>query len=339
MAGTTTVDHEAITLVTTILNEGKSLPPFLESITLQTRRPDEVVVVDGGSTDDSVKILNKWALTSGIPTRIEVHPGAGISEGRNLGISQAQNEVIAVTDAGTRLDPYWLEFLASSLRADTDVVSGFFKPTGSRFFERTLAFAITPELREIDGEKFLPSSRSILFRRSAWASVGGYPEWLDYCEDLVFDLNMKARGLEFAFEPRAEVTWSARAGVRAYLKQYYRYARGDGKAGLWPKRHAIRYAAYAGGLVGVQVALRRPVIFLPLASGFFLYMRKFLVRSWHRADQHPSRADALRAMALVPGIVVLGDAAKLFGYPVGLVHRWRHTIPEVGQKTPSPPNP
>ena len=51
-----------------------------------------------------------------------------------------------------------------------------------------------PTRDEVDPATFLPSSRSVAFRKAAWAAVGGYPEWLDYCEDLVFDLSLRERG-------------------------------------------------------------------------------------------------------------------------------------------------
>ena len=41
--------------------------------------------------------------------------------------------------------------------------------------------------------RFLPSSRSVAFRKSAWTAIGGYPAWLDYGEDIVFDLALQER--------------------------------------------------------------------------------------------------------------------------------------------------
>ena len=38
-----------------------------------------------------------------------------------------------------------------------------------------------------------------MFSRAVWERVGGYPEWLDYCEDLVFDLALRHAGCRFAF--------------------------------------------------------------------------------------------------------------------------------------------
>ena len=117
---------------------------------------------------------------------------------------------------------------------------------------------VLPAREDVSPERFLPSSRSVAFRKAAWAAAGGYPEWLDYSEDLVFDLALKARGCRFVFVPQALAYFRPRGSLRAFYLQYYRYARGDGKADLWRKRHAIRYATYLGGPLLAWAASRDP---------------------------------------------------------------------------------
>ena len=49
---------------------------------------------------------------------------------------------------------------------------------------------VLPTVDEIKPDGFLPSSRSVAYTKTAWAAAGGYPEWIDYCEDLIFDLRL-----------------------------------------------------------------------------------------------------------------------------------------------------
>ena len=314
---------DAASLVLTVLNEAHGLPLFLRSLSAQTVTPAEIVIVDGGSTDGTVELLTAWPAPDGCAVRVAHSPGATISEGRNQAISFSSHDRILVTDGGTTLSPRWVESMLYAFDADgpANVVCGFFEPVGDTFIERVIAFTVTPRVTEIEPAAFLPSSRSIGFRREAWARAGGYPEWLDYCEDLLFDLEMKRLGLRFVFVPGATVTWSARPSIRTFMKQYYRYARGDGKANLWPRRHVARYAAYIGGLVLLRLALLSPWWIVPLGLGGAMYLGKFWGRVWRgRAD---FGRGAFRAIAFVPVIVAAGDIAKMAGYPVGRAWRMR----------------
>jgi glycosyltransferase involved in cell wall biosynthesis len=308
-----------ISLITTVLNEEESLSGWIESVQRQTVRPDEIVVVDGGSNDQTVGMLRRMRIDC--PVRVLERQGCNISEGRNIAISEARHDVIAVTDAGTLLDESWLEAITEPLTsAQVDVVGGFFRPAGRNWFEKILAAIIVPQLAEIDGKSFLPSSRSVAFRREAWHAAGGYPERLMTCEDLVFDLALRDRGSVFVFAPSASVLWYPRRTMAAFMRQYYGYARGDGQADLWRRRHAARYGAYSVGLLLACMCRRNRVTVLPLAAGFCVYQAKFSKRLWG-VRPFESVVKMLLATAFAPLVVVGGDVAKMLGYPRGIRER------------------
>jgi glycosyltransferase involved in cell wall biosynthesis len=316
-----------ISLVMTVRNEADTLPRLLDSLLAQTVIPDEVVIVDGGSTDGTQEVVGAYADRLPMPTRLIEQPGANISEGRNRAISEATHDIVAVTDGGVRLDTRWLELLVQTLsNPDIDVVSGFFLPDPHTPFERAMGATILPSVEDIRPGTFLPSSRSIAFRKSAWEEVGGYPEWLDYCEDLVFDMKLKEAGCRFVFAPQAVVYFRPRSTLRDFFHQYFRYARGDGKADLWRKRHATRYATYSAGPVlaswGWQHWRSLPGK-LALAAGAIAaisYCRRPYARLLPTLRELPL-SSALYALALVPLIRLTGDVAKMLGYPVGVL--WR----------------
>lgn len=296
--------RERTSLIVTVRDEARSIAALLESIARQTVTPDEVVVADGGSTDATLEILRDWTVR--LPLRIVEAPGANIARGRNLAIAATSCELVAVTDAGVRLEEDWLERLTESALADVDVVSGFFKADPRNMFECALGATTLPDVQDINPARFLPSSRSVLFRRGAWERVGGYPEWLDYCEDLVFDFALRRAGCRFAFEPRALVWFRPRPSLSSFFRQYFLYARGDGKADLWRRRHAMRYAAY-GLALAAFVRWRWLVPFVLV--GAVAYCR----RPVQRLQSH-----TVRGIALVPLIRLVGDVAKMLGYPVGV---------------------
>jgi glycosyltransferase involved in cell wall biosynthesis len=307
--------RERTSLIVTVLDEASSIDALLHSVGQQTCPPDEVVVVDGGSSDTTLESLEVWSTR--LPLKVIEAPGANIAQGRNLAIASARGDVIAVTDAGVRLDRDWLAQLQAALPRGVDVVSGFFKGDPRSVFERALGATTLPWIEDVRAEAFLPSSRSVLFRRSAWQQAGGYPEWLDYCEDLVFDLALRRAGCRFAFVPGAIAWFRPRRSLAAFFRQYYVYARGDGKAGLWWRRHAVRYATYA--VAATLVWRRSPAAWL-LPLGAAAYMR----RPYQRLGLDGlTSGEKLVALGLVPAIRVVGDVAKMLGYPVGVAWRLR----------------
>ena len=312
-----------VSVAVTVLNEAESLSRLLDSLAAQTCLPDEVVICDGGSTDGTLSLLE---TESRLPLRVIRRPGTNISQGRNAAIGATTGEVIAVTDAGVLLSPQWLERIVAPFEdSGTQIVAGFFRPDPHTVFETAMSATVLPELLDITPEHFLPSSRSVAFRKSAWAAVGGYPEWLDYCEDLIFDFRLRRRFGPFAFAPKALVHFRPRSSLRAFFVQYYRYARGDGKADLWRRRHAIRYLTYlvAVPLIAVAGAVVSPwwwTLYLIAIPGMFWTGWRRLVGTWGRL----SLAQKLQAALWVPVIRVTGDVAKVVGYPVGVWWRWRH---------------
>lgn len=308
-----------MSLITTVKNESPALPRLLASLAAQTVLPDEVIIADGGSTDNPREIIEQY--TPCLNVVLLDCPGANISQGRNAAIARARHDLIASTDAGVRLDPHWLERLLApfSQSEPPDVVSGFFVPDPHGAFETALAAGTLPALRDIRPAAFLPSSRSIAFRKRAWTAAGGYPEWLDYCEDLVFDLALRARGARFAFAPDAQAYFRPRPTLDKFFRQYYLYARGDGKADLWLKRHLARYATYLLALpfslwLWTQVPAFALLLWLAGALVMFGTPYRRLLDLWGPL----TAVGKLIAAGWVPVIRITGDTAKMVGYPVGV---------------------
>lgn len=333
-------DPRRVTVISTVLNEGEAIRRLLDSLVAQTRRPDEVVIVDGGSRDNTVAVIETYAER--LPLRVLVEPGANISRGRNVAIAAATSEVIASVDAGVWLESGWLEKLTEPFESanlepthspfairvsarSPQAVAGFFVPDPQTTFELAMGATVLPTLAEVNPATFLPSSRSVAFTKTAWAAAGGYPEWLDYCEDLIFDFRLQEVAGPFGWAPAAVAHFRPRGSLAAFYKQYYRYARGDGKADLWRKRHAIRYATYLAALPGLLALalLHSPAWLLALLAGAAVYCRTPYRRLRpHLAGLAPRAR--LAALLLVPVIRVVGDVAKMLGYPAGWLWRLRN---------------
>lgn len=302
-----------VSLISTVKDAAPQVRRFLASVRGQTRAPEEVIVVDGGSTDGTLEMLRE---ADGI-TLIE-EPGANIARGRNIAAAAAAHEVIAVTDADCTLAPTWLACLLDVIEWGADVAMGFYRPLVRNFFEACVAAATVPEPAEIVEERFMPSSRSIAFRRKVLDDAGGYPEWLDVGEDMYLNHRLRERGTEMRLARDAVAYWPMRGDLGAVWRQYFRYARGDALGGMYPGRHAVRFSVYAAATAAAASLPRRRWPAVATAAGALAYSSRRLRRAMHLL---PDPIDRAKAVVAVPALLGFIDAAKMGGYLSGLRER------------------
>lgn len=312
-----------VTLIATLLNEENTLAQWWGSITGQTRLPDEVVVVDGGSRDGTVRELLSLAAEAPFEARVEVLESCNIAQGRNRAIALASHEVIAITDGGCILEPHWLENLLRPMEEDPNVrlVAGFYQPLSGGWFQELSACATLPLSWEVREGRFMPSSRSLAFRREVWERAGGYPEWLEIGEDMYFNHAWKELGIGHVMAKDALVHWRMRENLPSLLKQYFLYARGDGESGMYPRRHLLRFATYGWLIVCVTAGegkyARRATL-----SAALLYAG----RRWARIPVYMAGQPSWKKAAAVPAIPLMMsaiDVAKMSGYVAGRLRRRR----------------
>jgi glycosyltransferase involved in cell wall biosynthesis len=300
-----------VSLVTTVKDSADHIDAFLASVRMQTRMPDEVVVVDGGSTDGT---LERLRAAEGI-TLID-EPGANISRGRNLAIQAATHDVLAVSDADCVLEPDWLERLLEPIESGGDVSMGAYVPVVDGFLQACLASVNLPSPEEMDEATFMPSARSLAFRRSAIEAAGGYPEWLDIGEDMYVNHRWRELGLDLRLAREAVVHWRLRPGLRATWRQYFRYARGDAIARMHPRRHALRFVVYGGLAASLLLRRRLPALVAVLAG--VAYAGRPVARAVARMR---GPRDRVAAAAAVPALMAFLDLAKMAGYVAGVLRR------------------
>ena len=238
-----------VSLITTLYNESKNIEAFLDSYKKQTVYADEFIIVDGGSTDGTINFINNFIeKNKDLNIRLIVDESCSkkfvkgpIARGRNVAIKNAKYHYIAVTDAGCVLDSKWFEEIIKPFQdKKVDVVSGWYKALVTNDFQKTFEKIAMPNLETLDKNSFLPSSRSIAFKKECWERVGGYPEATLTAEDTKFDLDLKKAGCRFVFTEKAFVYWECPKNRKeAYDKMIY-YAKGDGKLKLFFIKFLVR---------------------------------------------------------------------------------------------------
>jgi hypothetical protein len=106
--------------------------------------------------------------------------------------------------------------------------------------------------------------------------------------------------------------------MRATWTQYFRYARGDAQAGMFPERHAVRFGVYAGGIAALASKRRWPKVIA--TAGAVAYAREPVRRAWRRL---PDARQRVAAAVVVPALMGWIDSAKMAGYAAGLADRGR----------------
>jgi glycosyltransferase involved in cell wall biosynthesis len=225
-------------LITTLYNESDNILKFLDSYKNQTRYADEFIIVDGGSSDGTIKLITNYANeNSNLNIKLIVdktcskkYISGPVAKGRNVAIQNTKYDYIVVTDAGCILDQYWYEEIIKPFEDNcVDVVSGWYEANITNEFQQQFSDIMMPKLETIDRKKFLPSSRSLAFKKSCWKKVGGYPTLTLTAEDTKFDLDLKKIGCKFQFTSKAVVYWDVPFDMKEARAKLFNYGYGDGQ--------------------------------------------------------------------------------------------------------------
>jgi glycosyltransferase involved in cell wall biosynthesis len=114
-----------LSVVVPALNEERHLGRLLSDIRHQSQRPDEIIVVDAGSSDATARIAERARA-------VVLYGGPPVAHGRNLGGRSAVGDLIFFLDADTRLpETFFEEFVREVERRSLDVACPRYRPFGS----------------------------------------------------------------------------------------------------------------------------------------------------------------------------------------------------------------
>ncbi len=170
-----------ISVVIPAYNEEKYLPKTLESLKKLDRVPDEIIVVDGASTDRTAAI----ARQHGAKVITVAHRGIGYA--RDKGLMKATSDIVAYTDADTVVPHDWLVKIEETLsRPHVVGVSGEFRVPDGWWVYRWFINYIQPVMIQICFWFGLPmaAGQNMAFIRKVGIAAGGFPEDYKIAEDV-----------------------------------------------------------------------------------------------------------------------------------------------------------
>ncbi len=224
-----------ISICITVLNEEGCVGILLDSIFAGSKRPTEVVIVDGGSKDGTLEIIHHYQKKyKNIKLLVEK---GGIAHGRNISIEIAEGDIVVQIDSGCIAKPDWLERLTEPfVNKNVDIVAGFYEmPAKTPLQVAINVFHGIPPQR-FDPKNFIPSARSVAFRKAVWEKIGGYNEKLKGAgEDTLFFHEAVKNNFRIVRVEEARVIWEEvrNQTLKAGLKKFFNYAKGDAKTGIW----------------------------------------------------------------------------------------------------------
>ncbi len=307
----------AVSVIVTVKNEEATITRLLDSLQNQSLKPKEVIIVDGGSTDRTIDIIQSFIGSRSL-FKLIITKGVNRGQGRNIGIEAAASDIIALTDAGVTLDRFWLEKLVESLENEgASFVGGVYIQGGESLLQKCIGILQYPSLEKLHVDNFLPSCRSVAFTKKVWQAVGRWPENLEKAEDTYFDLAVKEKGFKTTLAKDAVVYWPARNSFKDLFLQYSSYAEWDAKARLLTKLRIYKHLALAHILVVFHLLL---VIFIGIWGVLLLFFTVFAYLAVNGAKAYLNTHRA-SSFFLAAAIKVTIFCAETYGVLKGLVSR------------------
>ncbi|MCL5113735.1 MAG: glycosyltransferase [Patescibacteria group bacterium] len=315
-----------ISLVITVLNEEKHIGELIDSIAIQSKLPDEIIIVDGGSKDKTLDIIKKKSLlySSKLNIKLSVKKG-NIPGGRNEAIDISSGNIILSTDSGCILDRKWVENIVNPFKdSKVDVVAGYHKGLSKNVFQKCLIPYVLVMADKVEKE-FLPATRSMAFKKSVWKKIGGFREDLKVSEDYDFANKLKKHGFKITFIKSAIVSWIPRNNLIDSFIMFFKFAFFDTKAGiLRPKAIYIllRYL-FVFYLTALNIIMRSYALLFFTILLFLSYI------CWSIAKNYRYVKDC-KAFFYLPILQFTSDFAVILGTISGLLRKLNiKTILEV----------
>ncbi len=211
-------------------NEAANLGRTLASVLEQSYPHLEVLVVDDGSTDDTLAVARRWQEQDSRVRVFRNEQRTGKASAQNLALNFAKGEFVVILDADSSLsrtsvaealkkfaDPR-VGAVSCNLRAQNPHATVL---TALQDLEYLISISVGRIAQAWWGTLFIVSGGFGVMRRAALAQVGGFD--VHTCEDLDITIKLREKGWRIAFAPRTLCLTEVPATLRGLIRQRLRW--------------------------------------------------------------------------------------------------------------------
>lgn len=215
-------------IIVPVYNRPDEVDELLGSLTEQTEKDFEVIIVEDGSSVTCEKVCNGYKATLDIHYFMKENSGPGQS--RNYGVARAKGEYVIILDSDVVLPPGYIESVSDELeKAPADAFGGPDKAHSSfSDIQKAISYSMTSffttggirgsKKKKLD--KFYPRSFNMGVRRDVYNKLGGFSK-MRFGEDIDFSIRIFKTGCKCRLFPESWVWHKRRTDFRKFFRQVY----------------------------------------------------------------------------------------------------------------------
>lgn len=219
-----------ISVIVPVLNEAGFIESMVNSLLSNGDISKELLLVDGGSTDQTKQVIEQLALRYP-EIKYIANPEKFVSPGFNKAFSGSTGKYIAFLGAHALYPDHFFSLATHFLTTEAcDAVGGPLKQVGKSEKGRAIAYCMSQpigvgntEFRTVNKKMYVDSVAFAVYKREVFEKIGLLDAELIRNQDDEFHYRMNANGLKILMVPEMQCTYYVRDSFSALFKQYYQY--------------------------------------------------------------------------------------------------------------------